>query len=46
MFANIKGMREPVFEYDFLPDLDIMREITNGPYVAKIIEFGLFNCLT
>ncbi|KAI9858594.1 MAG: hypothetical protein M1813_007399 [Trichoglossum hirsutum] len=45
VFANMRGVGEPIFECDFLPGSDIMGEIMSGPKAAELMEFELFNRL-
>jgi len=35
VFANMRGAGEPVFEYDFPPDSDMVGEIMSGPRAAE-----------
>lgn len=45
VFANMRGVGEPIFECDYPPGSDIMGEISSGPYGAELMEFQLFSRL-
>ncbi|KAF8534786.1 hypothetical protein BDD12DRAFT_387723 [Trichophaea hybrida] len=45
VLANMRGVGEPVFEFDFPPGSDMMREIMSGPMAAERMEFELFSRL-
>jgi len=44
VLANMRGVGEPVFEFDFPPGLNMMGEIMSGPR-AERMEFELFSRL-
>ncbi|KAI9773480.1 MAG: hypothetical protein M1840_007697 [Geoglossum simile] len=35
VLANVRGAGEPIFEHDFPPGTDMMKEICKGPYAQK-----------
>lgn len=37
----VRGAREPVFEYDFPPGMDMMTEIREGPLAQERLELEL-----
>jgi hypothetical protein len=39
----MRGVGEPVFEIDFPPGSDMMREIMSGPKAGERMEFELFS---
>jgi len=41
----MKGMGEPIFEYDFPPGSDMIGDILNGPKAAERMEYELFTRL-
>jgi len=45
VLANVRGVGEPVFEFDFPPGSDIMGEIASGPRTGDRMEFELFSRL-
>lgn len=45
VFANMRGVGEPILECDYPPGSDIMGEISSGPYGAELMEFQLFSRL-
>ena len=45
VFANMRGVGEPVFEYDFPPGSDMVGDIMAGPRAAERMEFELFGRL-
>lgn len=38
MLANVRGLREPIFEHDFLMGIDMMGEIMQEPYTEERLE--------
>ncbi|KAH0541798.1 hypothetical protein FGG08_003753 [Glutinoglossum americanum] len=38
VLANMRGAGEPIFEYDFPPGTDMMKEIREGPYAQERFE--------
>ncbi|KAI9762577.1 MAG: hypothetical protein M1840_001203 [Geoglossum simile] len=38
ILANVRGEGEPVFEHDFPPGTDMMKEIREGPYAQERFE--------
>ncbi|KAI9858501.1 MAG: hypothetical protein M1813_006442 [Trichoglossum hirsutum] len=38
VLANVRGAGEPIFEYDFPPGTDMMKEIREGPYAQERFE--------
>ena len=45
MLTNMKGAGEPIFEHDFPPGSDIMKDIRNGPRAAERMQFEIFSRL-
>jgi hypothetical protein len=45
VLANVRRAGEPVFEFDFPPESDIMGEIASGPRAGDRMEFELFSRL-
>ncbi|OQD87448.1 hypothetical protein PENSOL_c077G06768 [Penicillium solitum] len=41
VLANMKGAGEPIFEHDFPPGTDVMKEILQGPCSAERMELEL-----
>jgi hypothetical protein len=41
----MKGMGEPIFEYDFPPGSNMIGDILNGPKAAERMEYELFTRL-
>lgn len=44
--ARARRAREPLFETDFPPGSDMLRDIRNGPKAAERMEAELFGRLT
>ncbi|KAJ5151579.1 hypothetical protein N7492_009874 [Penicillium capsulatum] len=42
VLANMKGAGEPIFEHDFPPGTDMVKEILEGPLPARRMELELF----
>ena len=38
VLANMRGAGEPVFEHDFPPGTDMVKEVTSGPYGTERLE--------
>ena len=38
VLANMRGAGEPVFEHDFPPGTDMVKEISSGPYAKERFE--------
>jgi hypothetical protein len=38
VLANVRGAGEPIFEQDFPPGTDMMKEIREGPYAQERFE--------
>ncbi|ODA84327.1 hypothetical protein RJ55_02847 [Drechmeria coniospora] len=45
VLTNMRGAGEPVFEHDFPPGSDMLRDIREGPMAAERMEFELFGRL-
>lgn len=45
VLANMKGAGEPIFEHDFPPGTDMVKEILQGPDPAQRMELELFSRL-
>lgn len=41
VLANMRGGGEPLFEYDFPPGTDMVKEISQGPYPKERFESEL-----
>ena len=41
VLANMRGAGEPIFEHDFPPGTDMMREIQEGPLAKERFELEL-----
>ncbi|KAF8454727.1 hypothetical protein BGX38DRAFT_251374 [Terfezia claveryi] len=41
VLANMKGAGEPVFEHDFPPGTDMVKEISEGPYAKERFELEM-----
>jgi len=45
VLANVKGLGEPIFEFDFPPGSDIMGQIASGPRAGERMEFEMYSRL-
>lgn len=45
VLANMKEAGEPIFEHDFPPGTDMVKEILQGPFPAERMELELFSRL-
>lgn len=45
VLANMKGAGDPIFEHDFPPGTDVIKEIRQGPYPAERMELELYSRL-
>ena len=45
VLANMKEAGEPIFEHDFPPGTDMVKEILQGPVPAERMELELFSRL-
>ena len=41
VLANMRGQGEPIFEYDFPPGTDMIKEISEGPCAKERFELEL-----
>ena len=41
ILVNMKGAGEPIFEQDFPPGSDIMKDIRNGPKAVERMEYEI-----
>jgi len=41
VLANMRGAGEPVFEHDFPPGTDMVKEISEGPYAKERFELEM-----
>ena len=41
VLANVKAAGEPIFEHDFPPGTDMLRELREGPYAQERFEMEL-----
>ena len=41
VLANMRGAGEPIFEHDFPPGTDMMKELREGPYAKERFELEL-----